>query len=96
MEEKWLREVLADAKKAQERHRVGSSSASGSAPSPSPPLSNPSSLGSRSRATASGSSSAIAGSVHNTPPDTRQAIRRQQNAEVSHSAAHCMPSKIDN
>lgn len=85
MEERWLKEVLSDAKKAQDRSRAGASSsragASSSGAASSSSRSTPSS--SRTQPNIVSPSSVIPNSVRNAPPEMRQAIRRKQNAEVS-------------
>lgn len=86
MAERWLQEVLSDAKRAAEKKKSShksSSSASASAssssssykPSGSLSSSNSKKIGSASPSTV------IPKSVRNAPPDMRLAIRRNQNAE---------------
>lgn len=77
MEERWLKQVLSDAKKAQERPSRG----------PSSPMSythSSSSSSSSSKTRPSGVSSptsVIPKSVRGAPPEMRLAIRRKQNSE---------------
>lgn len=78
MEDRWIHEVLSDARKNQQKSKAGSTSTSTIANN-----GNYSSSLARSRlSNVISPSSVLPNSVRNAPQDMRAAIRRKQNADV--------------